>query len=69
MCELNRHQKFSTIEMYTNYVEKYGDRGHLQAAKRCEHVRLYKNVGGWRKNELSRAYPTLYGKNGWVKKL
>lgn len=69
MCELNRHQKFSTIEMYTNYVEKYGSREHLKAAKQCEHVRLYKNVGGWRKNELSRAYPTLYGKNGWVKKL
>ena len=55
--------------MYTNYVEKYSGIGHLKAAKQCEHVRLYKNVGEWRKNELSRAYPTLYGNNGWVKKL
>jgi hypothetical protein len=27
---------------------------------------LYKNVGNWRKNELVRAYPTLYGKGGWA---
>ena len=69
MCNLDEHQKYSTKKMYTKLVEKYGGAAHYKAAKACEHTRLYKNVGNWRKNELARAYPTLYGKGGWANKL
>ena len=69
MCNLDEHQKYSTKKMYTKLVEKYGAAAHYKAAKACEHTRLYKNVGKWRKDELVRAYPTLYGKGGWANKL
>jgi hypothetical protein len=69
MCNLDEHHKYSTRNMYTKLVEKYGGAAHYKAAKACEHTRLYKNVGKWRKDELVRAYPTLYGKGGWANKL
>ena len=68
MCGLDKHQKYSTKKMYTTLVKKYGGAAHYNSAKACEHTRLYTNVGNWRKNELARAYPTLYGKGGWAKK-
>ena len=68
MCNLDKHQKYSTKRMYTTLVKKYGGAAHYNSAKACEHTRLYTNVGNWRKNELARAYPTLYGKGGWAKK-
>jgi hypothetical protein len=68
MCNLDEHQKYSTKKMYTKLVKKYGGAAHYKAAKACEHTRLYTNVGNWRKYELARAYPTLYGKGGWAKK-
>ena len=69
MCKLSDHQQFSTCEMYTKLVKKHGGRAHYQSCLAIEHVRIYKNIGGWRKNELKRVYPTLYGKDGWVKKI
>ena len=70
MCNLDEHQKYSTKKMYTTLVKKYGGAAHCNVAPQaCEHTRLYKNVGNWRKNELVRAYPTLYGKDGWANNL
>ena len=66
MCNLDEHHKYSTRNMYTKLVEKYEGRLEYNFAKGCEHTQLYKNVGKWRKDELARAYPSLYGKGGWA---